>query len=372
MKLNKKYLAALFGIMIIPFILGACNNTSSSNQEDSVTDDPLKIYTTLYPLEDFVNKIGGDYVEVESIIPPGSDSHTYEPTSKEMVEIAKADAFIFNGLGMETYAEKISSALEDEDVMIVEATVDIETIEHHHEHGHEEDEAHDHVDESESSDEDHDHNHESESESNDEEHDHNHEDESESSNEDHEEESQDEHHEHEHGDLDPHIWLDPHRAVKLAENIKNALVELNPEASDIFEQNYETLKADLEELDHDFHSLVETKENPEMVVSHAAYGYWEESYGITQIPISGISSSDEPSQKDLIEIIDLATEKEIKYIVFEQNVTPKVAEVIREEIHAEAISLHNLSVLTDEDIENGEDYFSLMEKNLEVLDQVLR
>ena len=72
---------------------------------------PLKIYTTLYPLEDFANKIGGEYVEVESIMPSGADAHTFEPTTKKMMMIAEADTFIYNGLGMEPFAEKMAEAL---------------------------------------------------------------------------------------------------------------------------------------------------------------------------------------------------------------------------------------------------------------------
>ncbi|MUK88269.1 adhesin [Ornithinibacillus sp. L9] len=369
--MNKKYIGLILGVLFLTIGLIGCNTevkqTSNSdgenNNDTELVENKLTIYTTLYPLADFAKKIGGDIVEVESIIPPGSDSHTYEPTSKEMVEIARADAFIFNGLGMEPYAEKISSALENEDVVLIEATQDIETIEHLHEHDHGH-EGHEHEDEH----EDHEHeDHEHENHEHDE-----HEEESHEEDHDHDDEVEHDDHGHDHGDLDPHVWLDPYRSIKLAENIKNALVELHPEATEDFEQNYEALKTELENLDHAFHELVEEKENPEMVVSHAAYGYWEETYGIHQIPIAGLSSSDEPSQKDLVELINLATEKDINYIIFEQNITPKVAEVIREEINAEAMYLHNLSVLTDEDIANGEDYFSLMNRNLEVLNQVLR
>ena len=109
-----------------------------------------------------------------------------------------------------------------------------------------------------------------------------------------------------------------------------------------------------------------------MIVSHAAYGYWEEVYGIHQIPVTGLSPSDEPSQKELEKIIKMANEKQIKYILFEQNVTPKVAEIIQKEINAEPLYLHNLESLTKEDRKNGEDYFSLMRKNLETLDKALK
>ena len=322
----------IVSLLSLLILLGACGSNVSSTDNDEST---LSIYTSIYPLEDFTKKIGGSHVNVKTLIPPGADSHTYEPTSKEVLDIAKADAFIYNGLGMESYAENIHDTLKDEDVLMVIASEGAEAIAHEHEHDHGE--------------ESHEHEHEEEGSGNE-----------------HEEDTH-----HHHGDEDPHIWLDPHRAIILAENIKDTLVTLKPDAKEEFEKNFEDVKGELESLDEQFHELVETKENPEMMVSHAAYGYWEESYGIKQIPIAGLSSSQEPSQSELAEIIELAKEKEIKYVIFEQNVTPKVAEVIQGEIHAEALYLHNLSTLTEDDLENKEDYFSLMKKNLETLNEAL-
>jgi zinc transport system substrate-binding protein len=369
----------LIAIFVLGTTLIGCNNETTTTQKDD--NNKLKVYTTLYPLADFTKKIGGDQVDVESIIPPGADAHTFEPTSKQMIDIAEADAFIYNGLGMETYAEKIAEALENEDTIMVEAAHGIEVVQHTHDHHtheaeHHESDEHEHEAEHHEADE---HAHEEEHHESDE---HAHEEENHESDEHaHEEEhhESDEHahedkaneHEHHHRDVDPHVWLDPIRAIILAQNIKDALIELKPEAKEEFENNFITLKAELEKLDEEFHQLVDAKKNPEMIVSHAAYGYWEESYGIHQIAVAGISPTDEPSQKDLANIIKLAKEKQIQYIIFEQNVTPKVAEVIRKEINAEPLRLHNLSVLTEEDIQNGEDYFSLMRKNIETLDKVL-
>lgn len=329
-------------------ILAGCNTKqeTSSFPKNSVEEATvngkaqLKIYTTLYPLEYFTKRIGGDDVEVESIIPAGADAHTYEPTTKQMINIAEADAFIYNGLGMESYAQKISEALNGEKTVIVEAAHGVDTISHSHDehetdtHDGDEHGAEEHTDE-------------------------------------HTEELSDEHG-HNHGDLDPHVWLDPYRSITLAENIKNSLVELKPDAKEKFENNYNALVSDLKNLDAEFHQLVETKNNPKIIVSHAGYGYWEENYGIQQIAISGLSPTNEPSQQDLQDIINIANKEHVKYVIYEQNITPKVADIIRKEINAEPLQLHNLAVLTEKDIQNGEDYFSLMGKNIETLQIALQ
>lgn len=321
----------LLGLMTV-LALAACGGkeTSTNASIESSEEKKLSIYTTLFPIEDFTRKIGGEHVEVVSILPPGSDAHTYEPTTQTMIKIAKADAFIYNGLGMESYAEAIADSVDD--VEIVEASSGIKTLEHSEEHAEHSEEAHDHEEHS-------------------------------------EEEHSDEHH---HGDEDPHVWLDPTKAIEMAENIKETLIKLHPDAKEDFEANFQKVKNDLTKLDKEFASLVDSKNHPEMIVSHAAYGYWENRYGIHQIAISGLSPSNEPSQKALEEIIKTAKEKKLDYVLFEQNVTPKVAKSLQSEIGAKALRLHNLSVLTEEDINNKEDYFSLMRRNLDTLDQALK
>jgi zinc transport system substrate-binding protein len=108
-----------------------------------------------------------------------------------------------------------------------------------------------------------------------------------------------------------------------------------------------------------------------LLVTHAAYGYWEQRYGLEQIGISGLSPTQEPSQKELTEVIEESKEHNLKYVIFEQNVSSKVAEVIQKEIGAETLQLHNLEAATKEDIQNHEDYFSLMKKNLETIKKAI-
>ncbi|ARI78367.1 metal ABC transporter solute-binding protein, Zn/Mn family [Halobacillus mangrovi] len=331
----KKYIA-LISIFLITSILTACGSEQTSQEGDasSGNDHQLKIHTTVYPLKYFTEQIAGDAVEVDSILPPGSDPHTYEPTTKEMVKMADADAFIYSGAGLEGYAETISEAIQPEGVAILEASQGIQLEEHVHEHSGEE-----HAGEEQ---------------------------------EHHEGEAKEEDHEgHNHGEQDPHIWLDPIRSVQLAENIKDQLVELKPEQKEQFNKNFEQLKKKLETLDEEFHKQLESKPKSKIIVSHAAYGYWEQAYGIEQVPISGLSATSEPSQKELEEIIKKAEEHEISHVLFEQNVTPKVSKVVQKEIGAEALRVHNLSVLTEEDIKNKEGYFTLMRENLEVLSEAL-
>ncbi|GAE95003.1 zinc ABC transporter [Gracilibacillus boraciitolerans JCM 21714] len=332
-------------VLLFLLLVGCNSNAGTETTGENETNDKLLIYSTLYPLAYFAEEIGGAYVKVETILPPGSDPHNYEPTSKTMIDIAEADMFLFNGANLEAYANKIKSALAEENVMILEASDGVSLIEHIHHH--EDEQAHE--DE---------HGHEEDEQAHEDEHAH-------------EEDETDSEHDHDHGDADPHLWLDPIRAVELARNVKDALIELNPDQAETFESNFHSLEEQLIALDESFHQQLENANNNEILVTHAAYGYWEQSYDIKQIALSGLSPSQEPSQKELERILDHVNESNIQYLLFEQNIEPKVAEVIQSETNVKSLQLHNLSILTEEDIENEETYFTLMERNLDVLNKAL-
>ena len=315
----------ILGVLISLFVsLSACS-MNEVHSDAVIVKGPVKVMTSIYPLQYFTKRIGGEKVEVDSLLPPGADAHTFEPTADDMITIAESDLFLYNGVGMESYSEKITNALKGEKTMMKEATVGINLISSGH--GHED--AH---------------------------------------SDDHEDSYEEEHH---HGDYDPHVWLDPTRSILMASNVRDALVELRPEEKETFDQNYKELKRELEQLDKEFHAIVEDAEHPEILVSHAAYGYWEDTYGIEQLSISGISPTEEPSQKELKELIETAKKHHIHYVIFEQNVTSRLGKIIQKEMKAEPLTLHNLSVLTDEDIEQDEDYLSLMKQNIETLKQAI-
>ncbi|GGE76258.1 metal ABC transporter substrate-binding protein [Priestia taiwanensis] len=328
--MNKK----IIGMFALLFVMATFFTACSDTEKTSGNTDKVTVYTTIFPLEDLTNKIGGDFVEVKSVYPPGADSHTYEPTQKTMVDIAKSDLFIYNGAGMEGFADKVTDILKNEDTKVIVASDGVDLLkssDHHHGHEHGE--------------EGHDHNHGKEEEK--------------------------EEHNHDHGDVDPHLWFDPVAMQKVAENIKNGLVAAMPSQEETFNKNYEDVLAKLQKLDADYKAMVDSAAHKEILVSHAAYGYYEKRYGIKQIPITGISASQEPSQKQLTEIVQLAKEHQLDTILFETLATPKVAEVVKKEIGADSLTLNHIATILEEDKKNNKDYFSLMYENLEILKKAM-
>ncbi|WP_230980961.1 metal ABC transporter substrate-binding protein [Rossellomorea arthrocnemi] len=304
----------LGSLLLLILVLSACG--ADSGQGDGKKKDILEIYTTVYPLEDFTKKIGGEYVNVESIYPPGADEHTFEPSQKDMMKMADGDIFLYVGMGLEGFVEDSKSLLENEDVVVVPASKGIEV--HHKESADE----HDHDG----------HNH----------------------------------------DVDPHIWLDPVYSKAMATNIADTLSKELPEHKEEFQANLEALTRELDELDSEFKDMADHAPKKTFYVSHAAYSYWEERYGLHQEAIAGLNTADEPSQQELKKIIEKGKEDNVQYILFEQNVSSRLTEVVQNELGAKSLTLHNLSVLTDEDRKKDEDYFSLMKRNIDTLKQALQ
>ena len=327
----KKFLSLLL-FSIVAIILTACSSETDSSIDTQEKTDIINVYTTVYPLQYFTERIGAEYVNVKSIYPPGSNEHTFEPTQKTMINVADSDLFFYIGLGLEGFVEKAKTTLKGENVTFIATADNIPEEQLHistgHTHDEEEHGGHEHEEE--------------------------------------------EHHDHQDSELDPHVWLSPVLSQELAAVIKDELIKAMPEQEQLFTQNYDALVQELETLHHDYLAMAENVSNKTFFVSHAAFGYIAGQYGFNQVPIAGLNSQSEPSQKELAAIVDLAREKNITHIFFEQNVSSNLTKVIQEEIGASAETLHNLSVLTEEDIKNNEDYFTLMRANLDVLENALK
>ncbi len=321
----KKIIPALTVAFASASILAACgSNTDSSTSDDKKTE----IYTSTFATAAIAREIGGDQVNVKMIVPPGADPHSYEPTSKQLTEIAKGDLFLLTGTTLEPYSKKIQESLKGTDVRFIETSKDVTLLESdatlhaHEEEGHTEDEQA------------------------------------------HEEEG------HDHGKYDPHVWLDPVNAKAMARSITVALSKEVPKDKATFEKNLKAFDQQADALDKEFKQAVADGSKKELLVTHAAYGYLAERYGFTQLPIAGISPSDEPSQKQLAALVKEARMHDLKYVAFEETVSPKVARVIQKEIGAKSVTIHNLESVTKS--QQNSSYFKLMEENVQTLKQALQ
>ena len=244
----KNFLSLLL-LSIITIVLAACSEETESTIDTAEKTDIINVYTTVYPLQYFTERIGAEYVNVQSIYPPGSNEHTFEPTQRAMIDLAESDLFFYIGLGLEGFVEKAKTTLKDQNVTFISTADNVSEELLHISTGH----AHD--------------------------------------------ENEEEHDDHEQSDHDSHVWLSPVISQQLAAVIKDELINAMPEQEQLFLDNYDTLVQELETLHHDFLAMAEEVTNKTFFVSHAAFGYIAGHYGFTQVPIAGLNSQSEPSQK---------------------------------------------------------------------------
>jgi zinc transport system substrate-binding protein len=161
---------------------------------------------------------------------------------------------------------------------------------------------------------------------------------------------------------DPHVWLDPTRFAAIARAIADALEE--PDGAD-------ALVADLEELDAEYRAGLATCERRQIVTSHAAFGYLADAYDLEQIPLTGVSPEAEPSAQAVEDLVDEVREEGATTVFFETLVSPELAETVAREADAETAVLNPLEGLTEDEIEDGANYFTIMRENLAALRKAL-
>jgi zinc transport system substrate-binding protein len=161
---------------------------------------------------------------------------------------------------------------------------------------------------------------------------------------------------------DPHVWLDPGRFAGIARSVERALGE--PGGAD-------ELVADLAALDSEFRDGLADCDRREIVTSHAAFAYLAAAYGLEQIPLTGVSPEAEPSARAVERLVDEVRDQGATTVFFETLVSPRLAETVAREAGAETAVLNPLEGLTEEELDEGADYFSVMRDNLEALRKAL-
>lgn len=313
---------------VVVVMLSACGNINKGENKDVSSKNKLKIYTTAFAFQSFTEQIGGKYVDVESIYPPGADMHTFEPTQKEMVNIAKGDLFIYSNQEMDPVAKKIAGSINNKDLKLALAanfTHDDLVVNHEHEHEHEG----------------------------------------------HEHEHEEEEHDHEEGSEDPHIWLDPVLNKKMVKSIKDDLAKKDPQHKDYYENNYKQVVNDLDNINQRLTEVTEHPKRDTVVISHDSIGYLANRYGFKQEGVSGMNN-EEPSQRDLMDIVNNIKQTKQPYVLYEQNISSKVTDVIQKESNSTPLSFHNMATLSKEESKEGNiTYQSLMKRNIKSLGKAL-
>jgi zinc transport system substrate-binding protein len=289
----------IIGIVAISmlFIAGCTTNTQQENNK-------LKVIASFYPMYDFAKNVGGDRVEVISLIPSGVEPHEYEPTPSDIQALTKAKIFILNGVIESSWTPKLLNGIDNKNLIVVDTSKGIQLIG------------------SQDADE---------------------------------------------PGNDPHIWLDPILAKKQVIAIKDAFISADPAGKEYYEKNAESYLQKLDALDIQFRTTFSTCKKKDILITHATLAYFCKEYGCNQIPVEGVNAEGEPTPAVLAAIIDQAKEKNITVVFVERLVNPKSAETIADEIHGKVAVFNSVHGLTEEEQQQGENYLSQMQENVNTI-----
>ncbi len=295
----KKWAVALF-CLAVSLCFGACNSGSSTDAGTSANDtETIKISVTFDAMKEFAEAIGGDHVTVSTIIPDGVEPHAFEPKAQDLVNLSEARILIYNGLGMESWIDDAIAAVDNESLVTVCASDGVTPIRNEGEEVKE------------------------------------------------------------HGQYDPHTWL----SLKCAEievgNIKDALVEADPDNAADYESNYTAYITSLENLYQEYAEKFAAVEKDSFVTGHAAFGYLCRDFHLSQNSVEDVFAEGEPSAQQLTELVQYCKDHAVTTIFAEELASAEVSETLAKEVGAKVETIDTMA-----GSENGKTYLKRMEENL--------
>lgn len=312
--MNRRRTALLTSLAAaLTFSTAACSSSDGTGQTAPTSRPGPSVLASFYPIEYLVERIGGDRVTVSSLTKPGAEPHDLEIAGQQLADMQKARIVAYTK-GFQPAVDSAIGQVPPDHVLDLTSAAHLMPADEEHQH-----------------------------------------------------EGEEAGHDHDHGDMDPHFWLDPERYADVAKAVGARLAEVDPDGAATYAKNTDAVVAELGALDKEFAAGLTSCKQKDLVVSHAAFGYLANRYGFHQVGISGISPDAEPSAAALQKISTLVKDKNVTTIYQETLVEPHFAKTVAGSTGAKLVTLDPLEGITDESA--GKDYFSVMRANLAALKQ---
>ena len=326
---------AVFMFLLFGVLTGCKRAPGSTDGYGNRKDkgEKLSVVTTLFPYYDFTRQIAGDRVELSMVIPAGMDSHSFEPTPKDIRAMQNADILIANGGAMELWVEQVMDSLDQDSVRVIMMMDHVDVVEEEIVEGMEDaGDEHNHIHAYEEEEHEPDHAHE------------------------------EDHYEIEY---DEHIWTSPVNAMKMVRIIADTLMEADPENAAYYESSSRKYLEKLEALDREFRDIRKAAVHDIMIMGDKfPLRYFADQYDLRyRAAFSGCSSDTEPSAKTIAYLIDKTREEKLPVIYYLELSSHRVAEIIAEETGARPLLFHSCHNVTRREFEDGVTYLELMEQN---------
>lgn len=309
--MKKRVLPFLIAVLLLIGLTGCANPAASSTQ-----DGKIQIVSTIFPSYDFARQIGGDNAQVTLLLPPGMESHSYEPTPQDIIKIQNCDLFIYTGGVSDTWVDNLLSSL-DHPVRTIKMMDQVTALEEELVEGMTEEEP--------------------------------------SS----EEETE----------YDEHVWTSPKNAVLICQAIQKALMTIDPANEQTYQENGDRYVEALQALDDDFTRFFAGVSNKTLIFGDRfPLRYFAEAYGLTYYAaFPGCSSETEPSAATIAFLIDKVKSEGISHVFYIEFSNHLVADSIAEAAKVQTARFHSCHNVSSEEQKAGATYLSLMRQNLETL-----
>lgn len=300
----KKILSILLSAVLL------CLTFSGCSVKKPIDDGRLTVVTTIFAPYDFVRQIVGERARVIMLLPPGVESHSYEPTPSDIIEIENADLFFYVSEHTETWVEQILSSIKNENVEVIGIAEGIGVEIHGHDHSH------------------------------------------------HEEHT-------EACETDEHIWTGLSYSSQMVEFIGEKLAEKDNSNASFYLENAQKYSNEILNLKKDFSSMIYSSKRKEIVSgSRFALKNFTAEFGINfTAAFDSCVDNTEPSAAVMAKIIDKIKEDDIPVIFYEELTEPKIARAVSLETGAKMLLLHSCHNVSAEELRKGETYLSLMKQN---------
>ena len=322
-----------FGILALSIVLIACTGGSAEAGCPEIDGREINVVATTPMIGEFVSQVGGDNINLTVLMPAEADPHTYDPAPQDAGTIADADLVFYTGLKYEPAAliKLLENSACSAEVLaeVGESVFPIEFKEGGHD-DHDE-EGHD----------------------------------------DHDEEGHDDHAGHDHGAYDPHFWFDPNRVAYAAEYIESKLVEFDPSNASEYETAGKAYVTELKGLVGQVSELISTipSQNRKLITTHESLGYLEAKFGLEVLStiIPSLDSANEISPSQLVGVIDVIEDNNVKVIFIEAEAPSVYAETIVAETGIKAVE-----GLWVETLKEGQSYSEFLFDAVELIVENLR
>jgi len=334
----------IFGLILAGAVLitGCTAKTEKKDKGDN-TKGKLKIVTTIFPEYDITRAIAKDKVDLELMIKPGVDVHSFTPTPQDIKTVQNSDIFVYGGTEHDKWVENLTKSIDMKNKKVVKLVDGIQQLEEEsvdgmkHEHHHDDKKEDQHN---------HDHKHEKEDEHN---------------------------HKGEEKELDPHYWTSPKNAIQMVKTITNALVEKDPDNAEFYKENAKNYIKQLEGVDKELHDVVDNAKIKKVVIADRfPFRYLFKDLGLEYRALfSGCSVESTASAGQIKKMVDYVKENKIPVVYHIEMGKGELAETVAKNSGSKVKLLHSIHTVTKEDFDKGITYIDLMKQNVEALKEGL-